>query len=183
MNNIKFNIAKLITCTETEGPHKRLAIWFQGCNLECQGCFNPDLIPLKVANIISINKLLEIVLDSKEKYSIEGITLLGGEPTMQNHLNVLCEKIQEMGLGIILFTGKLYEELDKDLIKHIDMIIDGPFVFEKLEKKRKIIGSTNQKIINVSERYVNDINWFYDYNKDNYEINISNKILINGEAF
>ena len=181
MNNIKYNIAEIITCTELEGPYKRLAIWFQGCNLNCKGCFNPKLIPLTKANILSLNQVLDIIYDSKQKNNIEGVTFLGGEPTLQQHLNVLCKNIQKKGLGIILFTGKLYEELSKDLIRYIDMIIDGPFILEQLETKRKIIGSTNQNIINISERYDNDISWFYDYYKDNYEINVKNKILINGE--
>lgn len=182
MNDIKFNIAEIITCTELEGPYKRLAIWFQGCNLNCKGCFNPKLIPLTKANILSLNQVLDIIYDSKQKNNIEGVTFLGGEPTLQQHLNVLCEKIQKMGLGIILFTGKQYEDLSENLVQNVDMIIDGPFILQKLENKRRIIGSTNQKIINISKRYINDLNWFYNYKEDNYEINVGDKILITGEA-
>ncbi len=183
MSDVYFNVAEIITSTKLEGPHKRLAVWFQGCNLNCKGCFNEQLIPLKKANIISLNKFLKIITNAKEEHNIEGVTFLGGEPTLQQHLDVLCKNIQKMGLGIILFTGKLYDQLPTSLTKHIDMVIDGHFILKKLDSKRRIIGSTNQKIINVSKRYINDESWFYNYKEDKYEVNIGNKIIINGEAF
>ncbi len=182
MNKISFNIAEIITCTEIEGPHKRLAIWFQGCNLNCFGCFNPEIKLFKKANIITLEDLLKIIEKSKNENNIEGITLIGGEPTLQKHLSVLCEEVQKLELGIMMFTGKLYETLPETLTKHIDLIIDGPFIMSKLDTKRKIIGSTNQRIINVSNRYLKDISWFNNNDEYHYEINIKEKIVINGEA-
>lgn len=182
MSSIKFNVSEIVTCTEVEGPHRRLAIWFQGCNLNCVGCFNPELIPLKKANILTLENIIKIITDAKREHDIEGVTFLGGEPTLQQHLDVLCENIQSMNLGVILFSGKLYEELPSTLTRHVDLVIDGPFVLSKLETKRKIIGSTNQRIIAVTERYVDDLIWFYAYEKNQYEINVGTKILITGEA-
>ena len=62
---IKFNVALINTCTEVEGPFKRLCIWFQGCNRNCKGCCNKVLQPLKPANIISLEDLLKIIRKSK----------------------------------------------------------------------------------------------------------------------
>ena len=60
---IKFNVASINTCTETEGPYKRLAIWFQGCNIHCKGCCNPDYQPLAAKNILSLEELVAINLN------------------------------------------------------------------------------------------------------------------------
>ena len=69
---IKFNIASINCCTEIEGPNKRLTIWFQGCMLHCKGCCNPAYQPLEPRNIISLENLLKIIKDSKEKYDLLG---------------------------------------------------------------------------------------------------------------
>ena len=76
--NKKLNIAHINLCTEAEGPYKRMAIWFQGCNIRCEGCCNPELQDFKIANIITIRDVLEIIDDSCKKNGIEGITFLGG---------------------------------------------------------------------------------------------------------
>ena len=68
---IKFNVASINCCTEIEGPNKRLTIWFQGCMLHCKGCCNPAYQPLEPRNIISLENLLKIIKDSKEKYGID----------------------------------------------------------------------------------------------------------------
>ena len=70
-NNMKFNVARIITCSEVEGPFKRLAIWFQGCDILCKGCCNPELQALKKANILNFDQLLNIILNAKKDYDIE----------------------------------------------------------------------------------------------------------------
>ena len=51
------------------------------------------------------------IFDSKEKYGIEGVTYSGGEPTLQQNLPVLTKEIHNLGLGVISFTGRKYEEV------------------------------------------------------------------------
>lgn len=51
---IKFNVASINTCTEAEGPYKRLCIWFQGCDIHCKGCCNPDYQPFEARHIMSL---------------------------------------------------------------------------------------------------------------------------------
>ena len=98
-------------CTEALGPYKRMSIWFQGCNLGCKDCCNPELQPFEKRHILSLQDLTRIATDAKDRYGIEGVTLIGGEPTLQQNLNHLAHAFQNLGLGIILFTGKLYSEL------------------------------------------------------------------------
>lgn len=179
---IKFNVASIITCTEVEGPFRRAAIWFQGCDVHCQGCCNPDYQKMKVAHILGMDELLQIILKSKKENAIEGVTFCGGEPTLQVGLASLAKSLRNHGLGTIMFTGHLVESLDDDLVKSIDMIIDGPYIHTESETERKLIGSRNQRIIHVSPRYVESSSWFLNKTGFIDEINLSCGIVINGDA-
>ena len=160
--NKKLNIAYINTCTETEGPYKRLAIWFQGCNILCKACCNPELQALRIRHIITVEELFNIILDSKDKYDIEGVTFLGGEPTLQEGLISLAFLLKMNNIGTILFTGKKIEMLDNDLINNLDLVIDGKFEVSKIDTKRNLIGSENQNIYFLTNRYEKEEKWFFE---------------------
>ena len=179
---IKFNVASIDTCTEVEGPYKRLCIWFQGCNIHCYGCCNPDYQPIVPKNIISLENLIKIIKNAKEEFKIEGVTYSGGEPTLQLALPILTKSIKEMGLGVISFTGRNYEEVS-DILDGCDMVLDGAFRKDLPEYKRRLIGSENQRILCLTERYRDCMNdWFISDNRS-IEVNISSKIFFNGDKF
>lgn len=181
--NKKLNIAYINTCTETEGPYKRLAIWFQGCNILCKGCCNPELQSLKIRHVMTVEELFNIILVSKEKYDIEGVTFLGGEPTLQKGLISLVSLLKMNNIGTILFTGKRIEMLDNDLVSNLDLIIDGKFEASKIDTKRNLIGSENQNIYFLTNRYKKDEKWFFEKREKKVEINIvkDDSIFISGD--
>ena len=178
---IKFNVALINTCTEVEGPFKRLCIWFQGCNRNCKGCCNKSLQPIEPANIISLEGLLEITRKSKIKNKIEGITLSGGEPLLQTGLVKLLEEVKNLELGIILFTGYQLNEIEDNLKSQCDIIIDGYFDEQKIDNDRALVGSLNQNINYISDRYTNEKDWFYKKKNLIEEINVGNDIIFNGD--
>jgi len=182
--NKKLNIAYINTCTETEGPYKRLAIWFQGCNILCKACCNPELQALRIRHIITVEELFNIILDSKDKYDIEGVTFLGGEPTLQEGLISLVSLLKMNNIGTILFTGKRIEMLDNDLVSNLDLIIDGKFEVSKIDTKRNLIGSENQNIYFLTNRYKKDEKWFFEKREKKVEINMlkENSIFISGDV-
>ena len=100
----KYNVAQIHLCTECEGPFRRVAIWFQGCTLHCEGCCNPQLQPLIPKHIMTFEELLSVIEMSHELYHTEGVTFLGGEPTLQMNLSNLAAALQEQNIGVILFT-------------------------------------------------------------------------------
>jgi anaerobic ribonucleoside-triphosphate reductase activating protein len=177
-----FNIAVINQCTKAEGVFKRLAIWFQGCEKQCEGCCNPELFSLTPAHIVSLDKLLEIIENAKQTFDIEGITYLGGEPTLQQGLAELSKEIKALGLGVILFTGKQYAELPKELIDNVDLIIDGGFEKDNPDNKRNLIGSKNQRNICVTDRYMDCLDWFYKPRNKWEEINVTEKLVITGDV-
>lgn len=177
----KFNVASINCCTEVEGPNKRLTIWFQGCNIHCKGCCNPDYQPLVPKHILSLDELLQIVKTARDRFGIEGVTYSGGEPTLQQGLPSLTEGIHSLGLGVISFTGRNYEDV-KDVLHDCDVVLDGAYIEELRDKKRRILGSTNQKIICLTDRYPDCEEWFLNESQKIIEVNISDFIVANGDA-
>ena len=177
---IKFNVAAINCCTETEGPYKRLCIWFQGCDIHCKGCCNPDYQAFIVRNLMTLDELITVIKEAKDKHDIEGVTYSGGEPSLQQNLPELTKAIQDLGLGVISFTGHLYEQVQEQL-EGCDMVLDGAFEEAKLEAKRKILGSTNQRILCLTDRYKNCVAWFLTPTTKSIEINVGSTIFANGD--
>ena len=156
----KFNVAYIKLLTKIEGPFNRCCIWFQGCNIKCKGCGNPDLQPLEPRHIITQDELLSIVSGAKEKYGIEGVTFTGGEPSLQLGLQELNDEIHKLGLGIIMFSGKERAQLDTGLINSVDLLIDGPFIENQIDNSRLLLGSKNKKLHFITDRYINEKDYF-----------------------
>lgn len=176
----KFNVVYIKLLTKIEGPYDRCCIWFQGCNLKCRGCGNPSLQPLTPKHVLTEEQLLNIIYEAKEKYGIEGVTLTGGEPSLQSGLKSLNERIREAGLGIILFSGKTIDSLDKDLVDSVDLLIDGPFIESQLDKERLLLGSKNKVLHFITDRYLNQKSYFNSpISKE--EVVAEEYIFINGD--
>ena len=178
---IKFNIASINRCSETEGPYKRLAIWFQGCNIGCRGCCNPDYRSIVPKHILALDELIGIISQAQKEFGIEGVTYSGGEPTLQQWLPHLTQKIKGLGLGVISFTGRKYEDV-ADILRGCDLVLDGEYVAALKDKERKLVGSTNQRILLLTERYKEVTDWFRFSGTKNVEINVGNKIEFNGDV-
>ncbi len=155
-----FNMAEINLCTESEGPGKRLAIWFQGCNIDCKGCCNEKMRDLTLAHIMSLQDLLALISRAKAEHNIEGVTYLGGEPTLQQSLPLLTAGIRDMNLGVIAFTGRLYEDV-ASVLAGCDLVVDGPYIESKKSSSRRIVGSDNQRLLFLTERYKDSSAWFY----------------------
>lgn len=179
-DNIKFNVAYIKLSTKTEGPFNRCCIWFQGCNINCKGCCNRDLQELVPKHIVSLEKLIEIVQEAQRDFDIEGVTLSGGEPSLQQGLLKFNNKIRQLGLGIIMFSGKSADCLDKELVDSVDLLIDGPFVEEQIDENRLLLGSKNKNLIFVSDRYKSEEKYFYT-NISRNEVVVDDAIFINGD--
>lgn len=149
--------------------------------LHCKGCCNPAYQLLEPRNILSIDELISIIKESRDKYGIEGVTYSGGEPTLQQNLPILTEKIHEIGLGVISFTGRNYEDVS-DILAGCDVVLDGPYIETQREQERKVLGSKNQRIIILSDRYPDCENWFFNNESKEVEINVGDYIVANGDA-
>lgn len=179
-SKIKFNIAYIKLSTKTEGPFNRCCIWFQGCNLHCKGCCNENLQSFIPNHIVSLEELISIVNKAKENFDIEGVTLSGGEPSLQTGLIEFNKELHKMNLGIIMFSGLNKIQLSQDLVQSVDLLIDGPFIENKLDTKRILLGSTNKNLSFITERYLNQKSYF-DNQVSLEEITVEDYLFINGD--
>jgi anaerobic ribonucleoside-triphosphate reductase activating protein len=151
-------IAQIVPCTEAEGPGKRFALWLQGCPLRCPGCCNPEMLPFDGGKTMTIADVLHQIDEAR---AIEGITLLGGEPFAHaTGAALLCEEVRRRGLTVMIFSGYTLEEIASmpepavgALLAYTDILVDGRYVREEPDTRRRWIGSRNQRIHFLTDRY------------------------------
>lgn len=141
-----------------DGEGIRYVIFTQGCPHHCPGCHNPQTHPFGGGKLVSIEDILDDI--SKRKDWIDGITLSGGEPFCQIYqCALIAEKAHDMGLSVWCYTGYLFEDLYRqgiDLLKHIDILVDGLYIESEKSLDLYFKGSANQRVINVPESLKND---------------------------
>lgn len=152
-------IHRYLPLTTVEGPGKRFCLWVQGCSIRCEGCGVPWTWSEKNGRTIGVEELFYQIKVSKEENGIEGVTFLGGEPFDQAEaLGKLARMVKNIGLTVMTFSGYLYEDLKnredcQGLLAATDLLIDGPFVKEKLDLSRPWIGSSNQRYHFLTSAY------------------------------
>src|SRR5262245_57689253 len=105
MSDPTLSIAQIVPVTEAEGPGVRFALWFQGCPLRCPGCCNPEMLPFQGGTLTPLAAVLR-QLDDAAAHGVEGITLMGGEPTSHAAgAAALARATRERGLSVMVFTG------------------------------------------------------------------------------
>lgn len=160
------SVAQIVASTEAEGPGRRFALWFQGCPLRCPGCCNPEMLPFSGGTPMTVREVLH-QLDAVHAESVEGITLLGGEPLAHaSGAVILARQARARGLSTMVFSGFTLEEACAmsdpavvELIGLTDILVDGPYVRELPDTTRRWIGSTNQRIHFLTDRYRFDSAW------------------------
>ena len=84
-------------------------------------------------------------------------------------------------MGVISFTGRNYQEI-QDILLGCDAVLDGVYEATKPETKRRIMGSINQRIICLTDRYKDCIDdWFCGNKQKSVEVNIGSAIIANGD--
>jgi anaerobic ribonucleoside-triphosphate reductase activating protein len=106
------SVAQIIPVTQAEGPGNRFALWFQGCPLRCPGCCNPEMLAFSGGEALLLRDVLDQLRAAQAEHAIEGITLLGGEPTAHAAGAArLARAAQTFGLSVMVFTGFTLEAL------------------------------------------------------------------------
>lgn len=153
-------IARIVEATRSEGPGLRFALWVQGCTLRCQNCCNPEMWPLDEGEVVPVREIATRIEGAAES-GVEGISIVGGEPFLQAEAVVAVARyVKSLDLGVIVFTGFEIEALldDQDenvrrLLETTDLLIDGPYIHERRSSQRRWIGSDNQRMHFLTDRY------------------------------
>lgn len=150
-------IHSIIPCSLINGPGKRFIIWFQGCIFNCPECFNPQTHDVHGGYELALDDLIMQISNNLD--NIDGITISGGEPFLQNkELKKLLIAIKtNFKLPIVIFTGYTEEELRHDETKveclsFIDVLIAGRYMAE-LKCDNRFASTLNQKVLFLSDKY------------------------------
>ena len=131
------NYADIKKIDVANGEGVRVSVFVSGCNHHCKGCFNQCAWDFNYGKEFSEKEEQQIIDYMNHDY-ISGLSLLGGEP--------LEPKNQEV-------VGKMAKdnETTRELLKYIDVIVDGKFEEDKRDLKLQFRGSSNQKIVDVKK--------------------------------
>ena len=155
MNNTEIRLSGYILESIVDGPGIRTVVFTQGCPHKCPGCHNPETW--------DYDKGMEVPIDIKEQIikaiSANGIkrnfSVLGGEPLCEENLLLAKQILLEVKLAYphiktFLWTGYTLEKLSqeqKEVLKYVDTLIDGPYCQELRDVTLKLKGSSNQRVL------------------------------------
>lgn len=149
-------LAGVIPESYTDGVGIRYTIFVQGCNHKCEECQNPETWDFNGGNLYSIDELVGSILENP---LLDGITLSGGDPMYSTKpvielINRLKNKRTD--LNIWLYTGFTFEECladknRKQLLKLVDVLVDGTYQKCNRSLHLRFRGSSNQRIIDVQK--------------------------------
>ena len=130
----------------------RTVIWTQGCPHNCKGCHNPSTHDFSSGYLVDVEDVIE---ELKQLKNQDGITLSGGDPVCQSEAcTEICKAAHELGLNVWCYTGFTFEQMllnpkHRELLNHIDVLVDGKFILEQKSLDIYFRGSRNQRIIDV----------------------------------
>ncbi len=159
---MKIRLAAPLQCDSVvDGEGIRTVIWTQGCNHNCKGCHNPETHDFNGGFLIDIDDIKKGLMNLKFQ---DGITLSGGDPFMQPDACLEIAKFaKKIGLNVWVYTGFTFDQLRTfgktkpvviELLKNIDVLIDGKFVLEEKTYDAPYRGSKNQRIIDVQQSLI-----------------------------
>ena len=91
-----------------DGPGIRFVIFFQGCNLRCRFCHNPDTWEKNKGTAVTADELFKKIERYKPYFerSDGGVTFSGGEPLLQyDFLVEILKKCKEAGIHTAIDTS------------------------------------------------------------------------------
>jgi len=153
----QLNIHSILERSEANGPGVRSVVWFQGCQIRCPGCWNPETHQSETGDLVSVAELIERLL----AIGCDGITFTGGEPLDQiEGCFELAQQLKSAGKSVVLFTGYGVSQVRSRAAAEVlgrcfDSILCGPYN-RTLEEPNKL-GLLRDKVMwHLSERYCDE---------------------------
>ena len=138
------------------GNGLRVVLWVAGCSHACAECQNPVTWDIHGGIPFDENAKKELFLELDKDY-IDGITFSCGDPLHMQNREEITKLSNEIKEKYPFKTQCLYTEYewkdvkDLDIMKNLDVVIDGKFVIAQKDVKLKWKGSSNQNVIDVKK--------------------------------
>lgn len=151
--------AKIRKYDISNAPGICTTLFVSGCTHNCEGCFNKEQQDFTYGNDFTKEIEDEFIEYSKSK-QVKAVNILGGEPMQQlmdDTLLKLLKRIKlEVNKPIWLWSGYTFEEIVNnpkraEILREVDVLIDGKFEADKRDLMLKYRGSSNQRVIDVKK--------------------------------
>ena len=140
-----------------DGEGVRAVLFISGCLHNCPYCHSPQTHSFTYGVEVNQELIDDINTEITKRPYISGITLSGGD-CMYSPVETLklIKKLNIPHNNIWCYTGFTFEQLIKNnnqlqLLKHINVLVDGRFEYSKRDITLAFKGSSNQRIIDVKQ--------------------------------
>lgn len=146
------------------GPGVRVSLFVSGCTFHCKGCFNEIAWDFDYGKSFTEEVENDILRKLAPSY-VNGLTILGGEPLHPSNRGAVARFIRKVKLiypakTIWVYTGYQCEDLlreyhidydIRDILNHIEVLVDGQFEEDRRNISLRFRGSENQRLIDIPE--------------------------------
>ena len=147
------------------GPGVRTSVFVSGCRHHCPGCFNEIAWDFGYGKPFDKTVRNEVFASCQPDY-IAGLSLLGGEPMEPENQRELLPFVRNFkalypSKTVWCYSGYTWEQLTgrepcparcevtDELLKLLDVLVDGRFIETKHDISLRFRGSSNQRLLDV----------------------------------
>lgn len=128
-----------------------IALFVQGCHFHCKNCFNQSTWNFQEGKEWT-REVENTFFHLVSRPYVERVSFLGGEPLADENYSTILKLAKSIdNKKKWCYTGYTLEELKAngkdEILKHIDVLVDGRYVDELRDLNLEFRGSSNQRIL------------------------------------
>ncbi|CAG9001092.1 MAG: Anaerobic ribonucleoside-triphosphate reductase-activating protein [Candidatus Celerinatantimonas neptuna] len=140
------------------GIGTRCVLFVSGCTHQCRGCYNQATWRFDAGCEFGEDMMAQIIHDLQdEEIPRRGLSLSGGDPLHPDNIPDISKLVSRVrsecpGKDIWCWTGYTIEQLNEaqwQVVRQLDVLIDGKFEQDKLSPELPWQGSSNQRVIDI----------------------------------
>ena len=133
-------------------PGLCVSVYLQGCPHKCPGCHNPETWDEYGGHEFTWETFRRVIAGLYAHGVQHTLCILGGEPFAPYNAfltGMLARSAKGVGVQVYVWTGYDYEQIPKQYLENVDVVIDGKFEADKRDITLPLRGSSNQRVIDV----------------------------------
>ena len=154
------NMAGFYDESISNGLGWRAVLFVSGCPHNCPGCQNKVAQDYKYGQPFNKQEIINRICENS---ILKGVTLSGGEPLCEENIPEVLDFVKSLkevkpNFNIWCYSGYTLEQLKDrndettdELLKNIDVLVDGTFKADLKKPGLKFRGSSNQRILDIPQ--------------------------------
>lgn len=162
------NYANLVDMDLDHGSGVRVSLYVSGCPHRCDGCYDQKIWDYTYGNPYT-KDVEDRIMEMLKPEHIDGLAILGGEPLAPVNQSTVRDLLirfhrEFSKKSVWVFTGYRYEDIKagnvgetaKDMLEHINVLVDGSYIKNLRTSHLIYRHSTNQRIIDVHKKHIEE---------------------------